>query len=77
MRTKLTGLFKEEFFMATLYTTDCPKCKVLEKVLSDKNIAFQTVTDLDVMMSKGFMSAPMLECDGQVYTFSEAMQRYL
>lgn len=55
-----------------LYTTNCPKCKILEKKMNDKNVQFETVTDIDVMISKGFMMAPMLEVDGKVMDFVTA-----
>jgi hypothetical protein len=55
-----------------LYSTHCPKCIVLEKKLNNANIDFTLVEDQDVMISKGFMSAPMLEVDGKVMNFTEA-----
>ena len=56
----------------TLYTTHCPKCKVLEKKLNNKNINYNEVTDMNIMISKGFTSTPMLEVDGTIMDFSEA-----
>ena len=56
----------------TLYTTHCPKCKVLEKKLNSKNINYNEVTDTNIMISKGFTSTPMLEVDGTIMDFSEA-----
>ena len=55
-----------------LFSTNCPKCKVLVKKLDKANIKYQTVTDVKVMLDKGFMSAPMLEVDGEVMDFSQA-----
>ena len=55
-----------------LYSTNCPKCNVLKKKLEQKNIDFELVTDQDVMIEKGFMSAPMLEVDGNIMNFSGA-----
>ena len=57
-----------------LYSTDCPKCKVLEKKLNDKEITFDIVKDVDVMLEKGFMSAPMLEVDGVEMDFKRAIE---
>lgn len=56
----------------TLYTTHCPKCKVLEKKLNSKNINYNEVIDTNIMISKGFTSTPMLEVDGTIMDFSEA-----
>ncbi len=56
-----------------LYTTGCPKCKVLEQKLSGKNIIYETVTDVDKMIAKGFQTAPVLEIDEKVYEFGSAI----
>lgn len=56
-----------------LYSTHCPKCNILEKKLDSENIKYATVTDADVMIEKGFKSAPILEVDGVVKTFKEAI----
>ena len=56
----------------TLYTTHCPKCKVLEKKLNSKNINYNEVTDTNIMIAKGFTSTPMLEVDGTIMDFEEA-----
>ena len=57
-----------------LYSTNCPKCKVLEKKLGDSKIQYEVVTDEDLMIEKGFLSAPMLEVDGTVMDFGKAMK---
>ena len=56
-----------------LYTTHCPKCKVLEAKLKQKAIDFKIIDDEKVMIDKGFMSAPMLEVDEKVMDFSAAI----
>lgn len=56
----------------TLYSTGCPKCKVLEKKLNAKGIEYELISDQDIMIEKGFMAAPMLEVDGEVMNFSVA-----
>jgi len=58
----------------TLYTTGCPKCKVLEKKLQDKNIKYDEVTDTDIMIGKGFNEAPILEKGDETLNFSEAIK---
>ena len=55
-----------------LFSTGCPKCKVLEKKLLQKNMVYEEVNDVDVMTEKGFMSVPMLEVDGEVMDFKAA-----
>lgn len=58
--------------MVTLYTTHCPKCEILEKKLKQKNINYKEITDINIMIEKGFTSTPMLELDGIVMDFSVA-----
>ena len=43
-----------------LYSTNCPKCKILEKKMEDVKINFVVSNDVDKMMELGFMSAPVL-----------------
>ena len=58
----------------TLFSTNCPKCNVLEKKLNIYGIDYKLVTDVDEMAKRGFMSAPMLEVDGKVMNFIEAVK---
>lgn len=60
-----------------LYTTHCPKCKVIERKLEAKGIEYEEVTDIDkiieVASTIGVNSAPLLETDdGKVLDFMEA-----
>ena len=60
-----------------LYSTNCPKCKVLEKKLQLKNIDFEikdSKEDIDYLISLGYKSAPMLEVDGAFYKFEDAVK---
>ncbi len=56
----------------TLYTTYCPRCMVLEKKLNAKNIDYVENTDVDLMISKGIMTVPVLEVDERQLNFKEA-----
>lgn len=56
----------------TLYSTKCPKCRILEMKLKSKNIEYEEINDVDTMTEKGFSSAPMLEVDGEVMDFKTA-----
>ena len=57
-----------------LYSTGCPKCKVLEAKMNTKNIDYAVIDDTDLMIRKGFMSLPMLEVDGEVMDFINAVK---
>lgn len=56
----------------TLYTTHCPKCEILKKKLIAKNITFIEVDDIEIMLSKNYLAAPMLTVGNEEYNFSEA-----
>jgi glutaredoxin len=60
--------------MITLYTIDCPKCKILEKKLEQANIKYETCKDREVIASKGFDLMPVLDVDGQIMGFGEAVK---
>ena len=58
----------------TLYSTGCPKCKILETKLSQKNIEYSIFSDVDKMIDMGFQSVPILEVDKKVMSFGEAVK---
>lgn len=57
-----------------LFSTHCPKCNVLESKLKQKNIDYEEVNDVDAMVQKGFTTVPMLEVNGVVYDFKQAVE---
>ena len=59
--------------MLKLYSTGCPKCKVLKSKLDSKQIEYTIIDDIEVMKNKGFNSLPVLEVDGTMYEFREAV----
>lgn len=58
--------------MIILYSTNCPKCKILEQKLKSKNIKYSEFTDVDKMIEMGFSVMPMLEVDGVIMDFATA-----
>lgn len=56
-----------------LYTTHCPKCKILKKKLDEKNVTYEICEDVGAMTEKGFLSAPMLEVDDKIMDFKMAV----
>lgn len=60
--------------MVTIYTTDtCPKCKILKKKLTSKNIEFKEVNDIEILKSLDIYEVPILELDdGKDLEFNEA-----
>lgn len=59
--------------MVTLYSTDCPRCKVLAQKLTEKGVDFEICKDVDKMIRRDFTSAPMLEVDKNTMDFMEAI----
>lgn len=62
----------------TLYSTGCPKCKVLKKKLEAANINYTEVTDTDkvyqICNSTGFDSVPIIAIeDGRILDFNRAI----
>lgn len=55
-----------------LYTTHCPKCKVLTRKLQMAGVEFTESEDIQKMLELGFKSAPVLVVDDEVYLFKEA-----
>lgn len=56
-----------------LYSTGCPRCKVLETKLKEKNISYTYIDDLDIMEAKDIYAVPCLEVDGARMDFKEAV----
>ena len=57
----------------TLYSTGCPKCKVLVTKLDGKNINYNIVSDINVIISKGINTVPVLEVDNNLMDFKTAV----
>lgn len=62
----------------TLYSTDCPRCKVLEKKLEQKKVDYEINKNLDEIMSVaeqyGISSAPFIQVGDAVLAFEPANQ---
>ena len=56
-----------------LYSTNCPKCKGLVSKLDSKNIKYVTISNIDTILAKNIQTVPVLEIDGQLLEFKEAV----
>lgn len=56
-----------------LYSTGCPRCKILKSKLDKKGITYSVVDDVDKMLSMGMVVVPVLEVDGVRMSFKEAI----
>lgn len=59
--------------MVTLFSTECPKCRVLEQKLNAKNITFEKTSDIQEIIEQGFMSAPVLKVEDTYYDFKQGV----
>lgn len=57
-----------------LYTTHCPMCKALRMKLDKNGIQYDICEDVNLMLSKGFKHAPVLEVNGKALTTKEALK---
>ena len=55
-----------------LYSSNCPKCKQLEKMLNIAGIEYEICTDIDCMLALGMRDAPNLQVGGKILNFAEA-----
>ena len=55
-----------------LYSTDCPKCKVLKQKLNNRDIQYIERNSVDEMIALGITQAPMLSVNGELLTFLQA-----
>lgn len=60
--------------MVRLYTTGCPKCKILKKKLDERGINYTTVTDVKEMISKGLNLMPVLQVGDKMLDFATAIE---
>ena len=57
-----------------LYSTGCPKCRVLETKLQSKGIYYTKNTSVDEMNKLGFTNVPILKIDGDYLDFGDAVR---
>lgn len=61
-----------------LYSTGCPKCRVLQAKLDNKGIDYMVINEenvvIDTCKNVGADSLPLLEVEGKYLNFSEAIR---
>lgn len=57
-----------------LYSNNCPRCKILKKKLDDNKINYEIIDDVDTMIDKGLSTVPVLEINGRMLNFKEAVE---
>ena len=56
-----------------LYSTGCPKCKVLKAKLDNKGIKYEIVDDVDEMLRLDISTVPCLGVDENIMNFKESV----
>lgn len=59
--------------MIKVYSTGCPKCKVLLSKLDSNNVEYIIISDISQMESEGITTVPVIETDGIKMNFKEAI----
>lgn len=58
----------------TIYTTDnCIYCTMLKQRLDHQKIAYEEITDGDIINEKGFATVPQLDTGGDILDFDKAI----
>jgi hypothetical protein len=57
-----------------VYSTGCPKCRILLQKLQNKQIEFNEIQDIELMKAMGLKSAPWLEINGELMDFGAAIK---
>lgn len=60
--------------VVTLYSTGCPKCKVLKSKLDAKGIDYIVVDDVDEMVRLGIQSVPYIMINDVLMNYKESIE---
>lgn len=56
-----------------VYSTGCPQCEALEQMLNSHQIKYTVCSDREKMLSMGLTHVPVLEANGTIMNFKEAI----
>lgn len=57
-----------------LFSSGCPKCKVLKQKLDDRKIEYEVSEDFDELIEQNLQTVPVLKVNGEYYQFGEAIK---
>lgn len=60
-----------------LFSTNCPRCHILESKLKEKHITFELIDGdraIEYIQERGFLTAPLLSVDGADMDFAKAIK---
>lgn len=57
-----------------MYSTGCPKCRILKMKLDASGLDYTINDNIDEMIELGFRELPMLSVDGELIHFTDAVR---
>lgn len=57
-----------------LYSTGCPRCKILKKKLDESGIEYTENKNVDEMLSLGISEVPVLDINGKLLNFNSSIE---
>ena len=64
--------------MIEMYSTNCPKCRVLAKRYRDAGVVFDLIEDEEEVLKKAkefnIQEVPFVIVDGELYRFTDALK---
>lgn len=57
-----------------LFSSGCPKCKVLKQKLDERKIEYEVSEDFDELIEHNLQTVPVLKVNGEYYQFGEAIK---
>lgn len=57
-----------------MFSTNCPKCKILESKLQNKGIYYTKNMSLETLKALGFDEVPVLKVGDKYYHFADAVK---
>ena len=60
--------------MVVLYSTGCPRCKVLETKLKQKNVEYIECSDIRELERKNITTVPCLGIEGEILDFGASVK---
>lgn len=53
-----------------LYSTDCPRCKLVKQMLDIHHVPYTEIADKQVILDKDFDSVPVMDINGKIMDYS-------
>lgn len=60
--------------LTVLFSTGCPRCLELKKLLERTNIEYETVSDVEQILNSGIDKVPVLQVEDRRMGFKEAKE---